>query len=82
MNTGAATTTVTVTYHDTSTGATLGTPDVLALAPNAYWGLYQPTGGLPSGDRASAVVTTSTGGQVAVICNEASATSFMSYDGQ
>ena len=81
MNTGTVTTTVTVTYYDTSTGATIGTPDVLSLAPNAYWGLYQPAGGLPNGDRASAVITTS-GGQVAVICNEANNTSFMSYDGQ
>ena len=46
------------------------------------WGLYQPTGGLPNGTRASAVVTTSGGGQVAVICNESNATSFMSYSGQ
>jgi len=81
MNTGTVTTTVTVTYYDTSTGATIGTPDVMSLAPNAYWGLYQPAGGLPNGDRASAVITTS-GGQVAVICNEANNTSFMSYDGQ
>ena len=52
------------------------------LAPHAFWGLYQPTGGLPSGARATAVITTSAGGQVAVICNESSGTTFMSYDGQ
>ena len=36
----------------------------------------------PAGSRATAVVTTSSGGQVAVICNESSGTTFMSYDGQ
>jgi streptogramin lyase len=82
MNTGVATTTVTVTYYDAATGATVGSPQSHALAPNASWGLYQPTGGLPNGMRASAMVTTAAGGQVAVICNESSATSLMSYVGQ
>ena len=83
MNTGTASTTVTVTYYNTGTGAAVGTgATVVALAPHAFWGLYQPTGGLPSGSRATAVVTTSSGGQVAVICNESSSTTFMSYDGQ
>ena len=82
MNTGSTATTVTVTYYDTSSGAAIGTPQSQSLQPNAYWGLYQPLGGLASGDRASAVVTTSTGGQVAVVCNESSSTSFMSYTGQ
>ena len=59
----------------------MGTGQSQLLAPNAFWGLYQPTGGLPAGDRASAQVTTS-GGTVAVIGNESNATSFMSYDGQ
>jgi hypothetical protein len=82
MNTGSASTTVTVSYYDAITGAPIGTPQTLALAPHAFWGLYQPTGGLPTGSRATGVVTTSTGGQVAVICNESSATTFMSYNGQ
>ncbi len=82
MNTGTASTPVTVTYYDTSTGLTVGTAQTLTLAPHAFWGLYQPTGGLPSGTRATAVITTSSGGQVAVICNESSPTTFMSYDGQ
>jgi hypothetical protein len=82
MNTGTASTTVTVTYYDTGTGTAVGTPQTLTLAPHAFWGLYQPSGGLPSGTRATAVITTSTGGQVAVICNESSSTTFMSYDGQ
>ncbi len=82
MNTGTATTTVTVTYYDTVTGAAVGTADTQTLAPHAFWGLYQPTGGLPSGTRATASVTTSLGGQVAVICNESSPTTFMSYDAQ
>ena len=81
MNTGAGSTVVTVTYY-TSTGATVGTAQTQTLAPHAFWGLYQPTGGLPSGTRATAVVTTSSGGQVAVICNESSATTFMSYNAQ
>ena len=81
MNTGMAATTVTVTYHDTVTGAQVGMPQSLSLQPNAFWGLYQPAGGLPNGMRASAIVTTS-GGQVAVICNEANSTTFMSYSGQ
>jgi hypothetical protein len=82
MNTGSASTAVTVTYYDAATGLTIGTPQTLTLAPNAFWGLYQPAGGLPNGMRASAVVTTGTGGQVVVICNETSATTFMSYNGQ
>jgi alpha-tubulin suppressor-like RCC1 family protein len=82
MNTGTASTTVTVNYYNTATGAAVGTPQTQTLGPHAFWGLYQPTGGLPSGTRATAVVTTASGGQVAVICNESSATTFMSYDGQ
>jgi len=56
-------------------------PQSLLLQPNAFWGLYQPVGGLPNGVRASAIVSTAAGGQVAVICNESNATSFMSYNG-
>src|SRR5450759_780245 len=82
MNTGTGSTTVTVTYFNTATGAAIGTAQGQTLAPHAFWGLYQPTGGLPSGARATAVITTSAGGQVAVICNESSGTTFMSYDGQ
>lgn len=82
MNTGATTTTVTVTYYDASTGAMVGTPQSLALAPNAFWGLYQPTGGLPGGTRANAAVTTSNNGPLSVICNESNASKFMSYSGQ
>jgi len=81
MNTGSTATTVTVTYFDAATGAPVGTAQTQLLAPNAFWGLYQPTGGLPAGSRASAQVSTS-GGTVAVIGNESNATSFMSYDGQ
>src|SRR6202521_6152184 len=82
MNTGTASTTVTITYYDSFDGTPVGTPQTQTLARRAFWGLYQPTGGLPSGTRATAVVTTSSGGQVAVICNESSPTTFMSYDGQ
>jgi hypothetical protein len=82
MNTGTGSTTVSVNYYDTVTGAAIGTAQTQTLAPNAFWGLYQPTGGLSSGKRATAVITTSSGGQVAVICNESSSTTFMSYDSQ
>jgi hypothetical protein len=82
MNSGTASTTVQVNYYDATTGAPIGTPQLQILAAHAFWGLYQPTGGLPSGGRATAVVTTSSGGQVAVICNESSPTTFMSYNGQ
>jgi alpha-tubulin suppressor-like RCC1 family protein len=82
MNTGTSSAAVQITYYDTVTGAAIGTPQAQALAPHAFWGVYQPTGGLPSGTRATAVITTSAGGQVAVICNESSTTTFMSYDGQ
>jgi hypothetical protein len=81
MNTGTGSTSVTVNYYDAVTGAAVGTT-TQTLAAHAFWGLYQPSGGLPSGTRATAVVTTSSGGQVAVICNESSTTTFMSYDGQ
>jgi hypothetical protein len=81
MNTGTGATTVTVTYFDAATGSPLGTSQSQLLAPNAFWGLYQPTGGLPAGSHASAEVTTS-GGTVAVIGNESNATSFMSYNAQ
>ncbi len=82
MNTGTGSATVQVSYYDSATGTAIGTAQLQSLASHAFWGVYQPTGGLPSGTRATAVVTTSTGGQVAVICNESSATTFMSYDGQ
>ena len=81
MNTGATATTVTVTYYDAATGAVVGTPQAQLLQPNAYWGVYQPTGGLPGGSRASVLIA-APGGQLAVICNESSATSFMSYTAQ
>jgi hypothetical protein len=72
-----------VAYYDAATGNPVGAPQSQSLAADAFWGLYQPTGGLTvAGTRATAVVTTSAGGQVAVICNESGANSFMSYGGQ
>src|SRR5207245_9230660 len=71
------------TYLDPTTGAIIGSSSSPApLQPNAFWGAYQPQTGLPSGARASARVTASAGGTVAVICNESNAAAFMSYDGQ
>ncbi len=81
LNTGTAPTTVTVTYYDMTTGTQVGAPQTNTLAVNAYWGLYQPTGGLPSGTRATAVITNSTAGVVSVITNESNANTFMSYNG-
>jgi hypothetical protein len=85
MNTGTSSASLIVFYYDASTGAAIGTPQTRTLAPHAFWGLYQPTGGLPSGKPATAVIITLPNpffGQLAIICNESSATSFMSYDGQ
>jgi hypothetical protein len=82
MNTSSTSTTVLVNYYDAVTGTVIGTTQVQTLAPRAFWGLYQPSGGLPTGTRATAVVTTSSGGQVAVVCNESSPTTFMSYSAQ
>jgi len=82
MNTGNTATSVTVSYFDATTGSPLGTPQQQLLQPDAFWGLYQPTGGLPAGTRATGFVSASTGGVLAVICNESSPTTFMSYDGQ
>jgi len=81
MNTASTTTTVTVSYFDTSTGTGVGTTQTQSLAPRVL-------GSLPI-DRQiaqrharTAVITTSSGGQVAAICNESNAAMFMSYDGQ
>jgi hypothetical protein len=81
MNTGSSPVTVSVTYFDPVTGQQLPShlPNTSPLAPHAFRGVYIPDD-LPAGTRASAQVSVS--GTVAVICNESSATSFMSYDGQ
>jgi hypothetical protein len=81
MNTGLTPTTVTITYYDITAGTVVGTPQTNTLAVNAFWGVYQPTGGLPSGTRATAVITNSAGGAVSVITNESNANTFMSYNG-
>jgi hypothetical protein len=67
VSAGTASTTVTVTYYNAGSGATVATAQTMMLASHAFWGLYQPTGGLPSASGATAVVTTSSGGRVAVI---------------
>jgi hypothetical protein len=83
MNTGTATTHVTVTYYDAATGAVLPVTQATDLAPNAFYGPYQGAPALlPPGTRATAVVTTAAGGQIVLICNEQGANAFMSYDGQ
>jgi hypothetical protein len=83
MNTGTATTHVTVTYYDAATGAVIPVTQSTDLAPNAFYGPYQGAPALlPPGTRATAVVTTAAGGQIVLICNEQGANAFMSYDGQ
>ena len=82
MNTGSGATLVTVSYFDPQTGQPIGSSVSQTLAPLAFWGVYQPSAGLPAGRRATATVTTGPGGAIAVICNEQSPTTFMSYDGQ
>jgi hypothetical protein len=85
MNTGTSSASLIVFYYDASTGAAIGTAQTMNLAPHAFWGLYQPTGGLPSGSRATAVIISLPNPffvPIAVICNESSSTTFMSYSGQ
>jgi len=82
MNTGRGSTTITLSYYDADTGAPIGTPQTQTLASRAFWGPYQPTAGLPAGTRATAILTTSVGGSIVVICNEAGTGKFMSYNAQ
>ena len=83
MNTAAVTAIIKVSYFDASSGSAIGTQQSFSVPPDAFVGLYQPSGGLPAGDRATAqVIISSNGGAVAVITNESNSTSFMSYDGQ
>jgi hypothetical protein len=79
MNTGRGATTVTLTYYDAATGAPIGTPQTQTIQSRAFWGPYQPAAGLPAGVRATAILTTSIGGRIAVICNESGPGTFMSY---
>jgi hypothetical protein len=81
MNTSRSSEMVTVVYYDATTGLQIGNPVQQSLAPNAFWGVYQPDTGLPPGVRATATVSTASLGQVAVICNEHDSL-FMSYGGQ
>jgi hypothetical protein len=87
-NVGSGTATVTITYADPSTGNQVGTSNAspLTLAPGQFAGIYQGPGGdrgVPSGTWATAILSaTGTGAQLAVIVNQRSATSFMSYTSQ
>jgi hypothetical protein len=79
---------VTIVYYDPVTGAQVGVGPTLTLAPGAYAGVYQGPGGdggVPPGTSATAALTVtnpSGGGKLAVIVNQQSSTSFMSYSGQ
>jgi hypothetical protein len=87
-NVGTGSATVTIVYYDPVTGAQVGTSPTLTLAPGAYAGVYQGPGGdggVASGTSATATLTVtnpSAGGKLAVIVNQQSSTSFMSYSGQ
>jgi hypothetical protein len=87
-NVGSGAATVTIVYTDPETGAQVGTSPPLTLQPGEFAGVYQGPGGdngVPSGTRAAAVLTVTNavnGGRLAVIVNQQSATSFMSYSGQ
>jgi hypothetical protein len=83
MNTGSTVTHVTLTYYDAATGAVLTPTQQTDLPAHAFYGPYQGAPGLLApGQRATAVLTTSAGGQIAVICNEQAPNAFMSYGGQ
>ena len=70
------------------TGAVVGNGQTLTLLPGQYAGVYQGPGGdggVPAGTRATAKLTITNpggGGKLAVIANQQSPTSFMSYSGQ
>jgi hypothetical protein len=85
---GSGPATVAITYRDPVSGATIGHGPTLTLAPGEYAGVYQGPGGdggVPPGVRASAALRITDrrdGGKLAVIVNQQSATSFMSYSGE
>jgi hypothetical protein len=87
-NVGTGSATVSIVFYDPVTGAQIGVGPTLTLAPGAYAGVYQGPGGdggVPTGTTATAVLTVtnpSGGGKLAVIVNQQSSTSFMSYSGQ
>ena len=77
MNTGTSSTTVTLTYY--AGNSPIGTAQLQAIPAKGVWSWYQPTSGLPVGSF-SAVLTTTGGGTIAVICNESNGSTFMSYN--
>jgi hypothetical protein len=81
MNTGNTAVTVTLSYYDITTGASIGQAQTQMLQPDALWNVYQPNAGLPVGSRATATISAA-GGSLAVTCNEQGQTTFMSYVGQ
>jgi hypothetical protein len=88
QNVGSGPATVTITYRDPVSGATIGHGTTVTIAAGEYAGVYQGPGGdggVPPGARASAALRITdrwNGGKLAVIVNQQSATSFMSYSGQ
>ncbi len=87
-NVGTGSATVSIVYYDSVTGVQVGTGPTLTLAPGAFAGVYQGPGGdggIAAGNTATATMTVtnaSNGGKLAVIVNQQSGTSFMSYSGQ
>jgi hypothetical protein len=53
----------------------------VALAPNPFWVFTSPVP-IAESSASDGVITTSSEGQLAVICNESSSTIFMIYEGQ
>jgi hypothetical protein len=88
MNLGTGTATVTIVYYDPNTGLQVGTSPTLTLAPGAFAGVYQGPGGdggVPAGTAATAILTVTNplgGGLLAVIVNQQSPVSLISYTGQ
>jgi hypothetical protein len=81
MNTGGLSGNFTIRYFDAASGMLL-TSKTVTIPGQAFAGVYTPDD-LPAGTRASASITgPSPMSSVAVIVNERSATSFMSYGGQ
>jgi hypothetical protein len=87
-NVGTGSATVAIVYRNVDTGVVVGSGATMTLLPGQYAGVYQGPGGdggVPAGTRATAKLTITNpggGGKLAVIANQQSATSFMSYSGQ
>jgi RHS repeat-associated protein len=78
-NVGSRGATVTITYHDATTGSLLRQRTV-TIPAGSFLGDYTPNDLTTPGTRATAVVRTTDGNVLAVIANEVGTGAFMSYD--